>query len=325
MLSSAVRRSAVLAKAARSVTPVAHGHSLVVPYAHIAITDFKNGVPEQQVRDLAPQEKKWDFWTTSDAFLDVKPKFGGLSWVPAGDVWVIQRAGKLHKVCEAGTHFLIPFVDKIKAVKASYPVAMGVVSPSAATKDGKKVDAYAVVYVKITDPATSAFFVDAETNHVDSERAAAKVVRKILNREIANIKVGGAGELSASDKTSIAEKISAALKGKSDEFGLEAVSVEIRGAFPTDSNIPDKLRALDPPLRGEDAAGHGLAADYWADVLSPPYFEKRTFGSNKEIRTPATVSLEWAIPSPPDYHHFNEIPRMTVPPAHHTGATGKGH
>ncbi|KAI8919031.1 band 7 family-domain-containing protein [Powellomyces hirtus] len=319
---AAIRRSAGLAKAARSITPIAHGHSLVVPYAHTAITDYKNGVPEQQVRDLAPHEKKWDFWTTSDAFLEIKPKFGGISWVPNGDIWVIQRAGKLHKVCQAGTHFLIPGLDKIKAVKTSYPVAMGVVSPGAVSKDGQRVDAYAVVYVKVTDPATSAFFVDAETNHVDSERAAAKVVRKIMNREIANIKVDASGQLSAADKSAIADKINAALKAKSDEFGLEAVSVEIRGVFPTDSNVPDKLRALDPPLRGEDAAGHGLSADYWSEVLSPPYFEKRTFGSTKEIRTPATVSLEWAIPSPPDYHHFNEVPRMTVPPSDHSA---KGH
>lgn len=132
-------------------------------------------------------------------------------------------------------------------------------------------------------------------------------MRKTLHREIASISVNAQGEISQSDKTAIAQKIQSALKAKEAEFGLEVISVEVRGAFPSEFNVPDKLRALDPPLRPEDAAGHGLSADYWSEVLSPPYFEKRTFGSGKEIRTPATVSLEWAIPSPPDYHHFNEV------------------
>ncbi|TPX70714.1 hypothetical protein SpCBS45565_g01545 [Spizellomyces sp. 'palustris'] len=309
------RRSVVAVKPTRTVTPIANGHSLVVPYAHLAITDFQNGVPAEQVRELDPREKRWDFWTTSDAFSEVKPKFGGVSWVPNGEIWVMSRSGQPSKVLQAGTHFLIPGVDKIKAVKAAHPVVMGVVSPSNATKDGKKVDAYAVVYVKVTDPVASAFYVDAETNHPDSERAAAKTVRKILQREVANLGVDAEGEISSADKTALAQKITAALKAKETEFGLEVINVEIRGAFPTEANVPDKLRALDPPLRPVDAAGHGLSADYWSEVLSPPFFEKRTFGSNKEIRTPATVSLEWAIPSPPDYHHFNEVPKMTVPPS----------
>jgi hypothetical protein len=47
-------------------------------------------------------------------------------------------------------------------------------------------------------------------------------------------------------------------------------------------------------------------------VLTPPFFEKKTFGSRKEALTPAAVSLEWSIPSPPDYHHFNMIPKTTA-------------
>ncbi|KAI9092899.1 hypothetical protein DFS34DRAFT_632268 [Phlyctochytrium arcticum] len=314
-LRAGVRRSAALLKPARALTPAANGHTLVVPYTHNPVTDFENGIPVQQVRELHPREQRWDFWTTSDAFNDTKPKFGGLSSIPNGDVWVMQRGGRPSKVANAGVHFFIPVVDKIKAVKSAHPVVMGVISPDAPTKDGKKVDAYAVVYVQVTDPVTSAFYVDAETNHHDSERAAARTVRKVLAREIATVSVDQSGQISSPDKTAIADKIRSALRSKEEEFGLQVLSVELRGAFSTEVNVKDKLRALDPPLRAEDATGHNLSADYWSEVLSPPYFEKRTFGTHKEVRTPATVSLEWAIPSPPDYHHFNEVPKMTVPPA----------
>ena len=75
------------------------------------------------------------------------------------------------------------------------------------------------------------------------------------------------------------------------------------------------MRALNPPLVEPDTPGHNLSNDYWADhVLTPPFFEKRKFGSEKEARTPAAVSLEWSVPSPPDYHHFNMVPKVTVAP-----------
>ena len=84
------------------------------------------------------------------------------------------------------------------------------------------------------------------------------------------------------------------------------------GAFPSTSQVPDKLRALDPPVVEADFPGHGLGADYWSEVLSPPFFQKCKYGAAKEQIAPAAVSLEWSIPSPPDYHHFNELPRMTA-------------
>ena len=67
------------------------------------------------------------------------------------------------------------------------------------------------------------------------------------------------------------------------------------------------MRAFSPPLPEKDAPGHNLSADYWAEVLPPPFFEKFKFGSRKELKAAAAVSLEWSIPSPPDYHHYNMV------------------
>ena len=58
------------------MVPSASSHSLTVPYAHVAVTPFQNGIPSEQVRELHPTEKKWDFWTSSDAFMEVKPSLG---------------------------------------------------------------------------------------------------------------------------------------------------------------------------------------------------------------------------------------------------------
>ncbi|KAJ3315520.1 hypothetical protein HDU76_002178 [Blyttiomyces sp. JEL0837] len=317
--SAAVRRPTMAVKAikARVVVPAANSHTLTVPYAHVAVTPFENGVPVEQVRDLHPTEKKWDFWTSSDAFLEVKPSLGGYSHVPYGEVWVLEGG----KVLTEGGHFLTPFA-KVKAVKNVHPISFGVISPALKSKDGASVNAYAVVYIQVKDFVKSATYVDPESNTFDSERAAAKAVKRVLEQYVPSL---SSSSLSASDVSTLSEKITSTLKSKADEYGLDVLSVEIRGVFPTSLNIPDKLRALDPPLLLPTAAGHGLANDYWADVISPPFFQKYKFGSDKEVVTPATVTLEWSIPSPPDYHHFNEVPRLVAEAPAASGKVAKAH
>ncbi|KAJ3298956.1 hypothetical protein BCR33DRAFT_711492 [Rhizoclosmatium globosum] len=297
-------------KAVAAVQSVRFSHGLVVPYAHVAVTPFANGVPSEQVRELHPVEKKWDFWTSSDAFLGAKPSIGGLTQVPFGEVWVLENGS----VLKEGSHFLLPF-SKVRAVKNVHPISFGVVSPALKSADGVSVNAYAVVYIKVTDFAKSALYVDPESNNFDSERAAAKIVKRTLEQNVSSLQVGNAGTLSDASAASLAEKIESALKAKESEYGISVEGVEIRGAFPSHQNIPDKLRALDPPLLLEHQAGHNLAPDYWASVLTPAFFQKYKYGNRKEVVTPATVSLEWSIPSPPDYHHFNELPRQTGDPA----------
>lgn len=86
------------------------------------------------------------------------------------------------------------------------------------------------------------------------------------------------------------------------------------GTFATSSNVADKIRAFDPPYPDFDAPGHDLHADYWNDFLTPPFFAKFKYGSEKVPVTPVTPSLEWNIPSPPDFHHFNMQPKLAVGP-----------
>ena len=185
------------------------------------------------------------------------------------------------------------------------------------TKSGKAKDAYAVVYYKVVDHQLSAYYVDAETNKVDSERAAAKYARKLLVKEVA--------AHDSFDQKTFSEKLLAALKTKEKEFGLEYTAVELRGVWDVEENVPDKIRAMEIPHPDFDAPGHDLPNDYWADQLTPAFFDKMTYGSAKVPRTPAAVSLEWSIPSPPDFHHFNEIPKLCVAPSTSDAPKVAGH
>ncbi|KAJ3170873.1 hypothetical protein HK101_011313 [Irineochytrium annulatum] len=321
---------AVLAKTPTACIAARYSHSLQVPPVSLNITAFENGVPVDQVRALSPPETNWDFWTTSDAFTHVKPTLGGYSYVPYGEVW-ITGSGASAKAHHHGHHFFVPFISRVTAIKTVFPVSMGVLTNPVKTKDGVSVNGYAVLYFQVKDPVQSAFYHDPETNKLDSEAAAAKTVRKIMEQELANVSVGESKVLSQDISSTLSQNIMSKLKAKSSEYALDIHNVEIRtyfgrglfvdladwgssigGAFPTSFKLRDKLRALDPPLLLPDTPGHGLSADYWAEVLAPPYFFKYKYGSEKEVVTPAAVSLEWSIPSPPDYHHFNMIPRLTV-------------
>ncbi|KAJ3310284.1 hypothetical protein HDV04_005129 [Boothiomyces sp. JEL0838] len=286
-------------------------HSLIVPYSHNPLVKFVNGVPAEQVRELSEYEKKWDFWTTSTSFYERKPITRGLVTVPAGESWVVERFGKFSQVLQSGTHVLLPLIDQIKAVKPTIPVSMGVFSAGVSSKNGL-VDVYAVTYFKVINAQASTYYRDPQTNKPDSERSAARIVREALENEIANVEAKAG--LSASARESLAEKVLTRLRKHESEFGLEFTAVELRGAYDVAESVPARIRAYEAPHPDFEAPGHHLSNDYWSEYLLPPFFNKVTYGSNKQPVTIATPSLEWNIPSPPDFHHFNQQPKVAVAP-----------
>jgi hypothetical protein len=163
-----------------------------------------------------------------------------------------------------------------------------------------EVDVYAVFYVKVTDAAKSAAYVDA-AGRQDSELALPFLVQKVLAEQAA----------ADASKEAMVGAVKKAVASVEADMGLQLEEVEVRGIYPSSEKVLDKIRAMDEPLLAADVSGHGLAADYWAESLTPPFFESMKFGSAYEAPTPASTSLEWSIPSPPDYHHFNEVPRLT--------------
>lgn len=86
------------------------------------------------------------------------------------------------------------------------------------------------------------------------------------------------------------------------------------GAFPLGENVPVKIRAFETPYPDLEGPGHDLAPDYWNEMMTPPYFQKMKFGSDYVPVTPIAPSMEWNVPSPPDFHHFNMQPKVAVGP-----------
>lgn len=148
----------------------------------------------------------------------------------------------------------------------------------------------------------SSYFVLPETNEKDSEKSAVKIVQAAIESQIAAI-----GTPTPADYPKMSSAILAALKKEEAALGLEFSLVEFRGSFDASHGVPDKIRALELPHPDFEGPGHDLANDYWEVLMTPPFFTKMTYGSKKTPLTPAAVSLEWSVPSPPDFHHFNEV------------------
>lgn len=120
-------------------------------------------------------------------------------------------------------------------------------------------------------------------------------------------KIGG--KVTESSKASVSKEILDSCNAACAKFdlGIEVIYVDVRGVYDPAEKVAEKILALEKPLPAEDAFGHDLPADYWEPHMTPAFFNKMTYGSIKAPRTPAAVSLEWSVPSPPDFHHFNEV------------------
>ena len=61
--------------------------------------------------------------------------FASIKVVRQSEVRVIERLGKYHKTAEAGLNFILPFVDKVRAVVSLKQQTMDVTPQSVITKD----------------------------------------------------------------------------------------------------------------------------------------------------------------------------------------------
>ena len=120
--------------------------------------------------------------------------------------------------------------------------------------------------------------------------------------------------LKEKDRLNIENKLLESMREQQSEWGLDFIKIEFRGSWDVKEIVPDKIRAYGLPEIDYTTPGHDLSPDYWGDMLTPKFFFRNKFGSQKDVVTRTAPSWEWSIPSPPDFHHFNQLPRVCVAP-----------
>lgn len=87
--------------------------------------------------------------------------FASIKVVRQSEVRIIERLGKYHNTAEAGLNFILPFVDKVRAVVSLKQQTMDVTPQSVITKDNVTITIDTVVFYQITDPVKAVYEIES--------------------------------------------------------------------------------------------------------------------------------------------------------------------
>ncbi len=81
--------------------------------------------------------------------------------VRQSEVRIIERFGKYNSTAEAGLNFILPFVDKVRAVVSLKQQTMDVTPQSVITKDNVTITIDTVVFYQITEPEKAVYEIES--------------------------------------------------------------------------------------------------------------------------------------------------------------------
>lgn len=81
--------------------------------------------------------------------------------VRQSEVRIIERFGKYHSTAQAGLNFILPFVDKVRAVVSLKQQTMDVTPQSVITKDNVTITIDTVVFYQITEPVKAVYEIES--------------------------------------------------------------------------------------------------------------------------------------------------------------------
>lgn len=77
--------------------------------------------------------------------------------VPQENAYIVERLGKYHTTLNAGLHFIVPFLDKIRSRVDLRERAIDIASQVCITKDNIQVAVDGVIYIQVTDAKESVY------------------------------------------------------------------------------------------------------------------------------------------------------------------------
>ncbi|MDF2865655.1 MAG: peptidase [Clostridia bacterium] len=81
--------------------------------------------------------------------------------VKQAEVYVIERFGRYHKTAEAGLNFILPFVDKVRAIVSLKQQTMDIPPQGVITKDNVTITIDTVVFYQITDCVKAVYEIES--------------------------------------------------------------------------------------------------------------------------------------------------------------------
>lgn len=137
--------------------------------------------------------------------------------VPQSDIYIVERLGKFHSELSAGFHFIIPFIDQVRAVITIREQLVDILRQQVITKDNVNISVDGIVFLKVVNGKMSLYHVD------DYKRAIANLAMTTLRGQI--------GAMNLDDTLSSRDDLNAALQialgDAADNWGVKIMRVEI--------------------------------------------------------------------------------------------------
>ncbi|WP_105903455.1 SPFH domain-containing protein [Vibrio gangliei] len=149
----------------------------------------------------------------------------GIKFVPQNQAWVVERFGKFHSTKLAGINFIIPFIDRVAAIRSLKEQAQDVPSQSAITKDNISLVVDGVLYFRVLDPYKATYGVD------DYVFAVTQLAQTTMRSELGKMELDKTFE----ERDLLNTNIVSAINVASEPWGIQVLRYEIKDIVPPQS------------------------------------------------------------------------------------------
>ncbi|MBE0483953.1 MAG: paraslipin [Bacterioplanes sp.] len=160
-----------------------------------------------------------------------------VKFVEQNQAWLIERFGKYQGTKEAGLNFIIPFVDRVAAVRSLKEQAIDVPSQSAITKDNITLSVDGVLYFRVLDPYKATYGVD------DHVFAVTQLAQTTMRSELGQMELDRTFE----ERNLLNTNIVCAINEAAEPWGLQVLRYEIKDIVPPKS----VMEAMEAQMKAE--------------------------------------------------------------------------
>lgn len=159
--------------------------------------------------------------------LAVVTAWRGITTVPQGEVWTVERFGAFTRLLQPGLNLIIPFIDRVGRRLNVQEVVLDIPEQSVITRDNASVAVDGIVYYRVMDPAKAAYA-------VQNLQAALTALTMTNIRSVI-------GEMDLDATLSGRERINSSLltilDGATEPWGVKISRIELRKVEPPDNLV----------------------------------------------------------------------------------------
>lgn len=153
------------------------------------------------------------------------PRNKGVTIVPQGSAFVVERLGKFSRILKPGIHVLVPFIDSIRYAWSTKEIGVDVPSQSCVTRCGAAVTVDGILFFQITNPEEASYNIEFPVHQLVN--LAQTAMRSQVGKATLDELFG--------ERDSVNLSIISALRKESANWGINAQRYEVKSVDVSDA------------------------------------------------------------------------------------------